>query len=113
MKVKFLSLNVWNGGLLFNKIISFIAQENPDIIALQEVNNSNNPSHASRFQTMTYIQEKLNYKHALFSPNAEMVWKQEGICCQYGNAIISHFPTQSSQTVFLIYLIKPLKVLGT
>ena len=68
MIIKFITLNLWQGGLLFESIVEFIRKENPDILALQEVYDGKNPCFKKNQRTLTIFQEELNYKHFFFSP---------------------------------------------
>ncbi|MBI3620306.1 endonuclease/exonuclease/phosphatase family protein [Candidatus Roizmanbacteria bacterium] len=43
MKLKFLNLNIWLGGMLFRSALKFLKAENADIITLQEVYNGHGP----------------------------------------------------------------------
>lgn len=86
MTIKFITLNLWQGGLLFDDIIAFIKKERPDIIALQEV------------QTLSVFQKVLDYKYFFYSPAFLDERKKDTIL--NGNAIFSRYPIVANKTVF-------------
>ena len=98
MKIKFVTLNIWSGGRLFDKIISFIRKEAPDIIAMQEVRNGKDSDLEKQFRTFAVFKEKLGYPYFVFSPaflNVLPVGKIEE-----GNAIFSRFPIIHNKVIF-------------
>lgn len=87
MKIKFLTLNIWNGGKLSENIIKFIAEENPDIISLQE----------TRGPGSVTIKEllKLGYHFSEFALRAKFTDGTET-----GNMILSRFLITRSENIF-------------
>ncbi|MCL4374596.1 endonuclease/exonuclease/phosphatase family protein [Patescibacteria group bacterium] len=98
MSIKFITLNLWRGGLLFDGIIKFIKKENPDILALQEVNNGNDHHRKKNEQTLTIFQRQFDYYHCFFSPAFSDQRKNGAI--PNGNAVFSRYPIVSGQTIF-------------
>lgn len=98
MQVKFLTLNIWFGGKLFNNITSFIKKENPDIITFQEVYDGKNPYLEKRFQSYTLLQKVLGYQFVNFAPAFEEVLDVGNI--EWGNAVFSKYPLISSENIF-------------
>lgn len=98
MKIKFVTLNIWKGGMLFDKILAFINKEAPDIIAMQEVRNGKDSRLEKQFRTFGVFKEKLGYPYSVFSPaflNILSVGKIEE-----GNAIFSRFPIVHNKVIF-------------
>lgn len=93
MKIKVICLNLWVGGKLFDNIKTFIAQENPDILGLQEVyqveDNPENPWHM-----VAKFAEILAYPYYAYNPAFSKI--EDGKRIQMGNAIFSRFPIKSS-----------------
>ncbi len=97
-KVKILCLNLFEGGMFWDNIQSFITRENPDILCLQEVSNGDEKQPAN-FQTIRRLTSLLPNHYFYYSPEFCEVWTQgEG---DGGNAIFSRFPLQDTRTVFL------------
>lgn len=96
MKIKFVNLNLWEGGILENEISQFLQKAKPDIVTFQEV--------WQKFETKEIVNIKkftngLNLKHIYFSPMFGT--KRFGPKIIFGNAIVSKFPiTFKEQTVF-------------
>lgn len=98
MKVKFLCLNLWQGGNLMEDIFEFIKKENPDILALQEVYDGHNPKWDRKYRSMEVFNKELSYKYSHFAP-AYLDNRDIGKI-EYGNAVFSKFPIKSSKVVF-------------
>ena len=64
VKFKFINLNVWLGGKIWNPMIDFLKKEDPDILALQEVFNSHDPMLTPNFRTMDEFNKIFDYKYA-------------------------------------------------
>jgi endonuclease/exonuclease/phosphatase family metal-dependent hydrolase len=93
-----LSLNVWEGGLLWNNISQFLQKENADIMCLQEVFDSD-LKQLNRFQTMKNLRNLFPAYHYSYAPQMhEICTDGEG---DSGNAIFSRFPLTQPHTVFL------------
>lgn len=98
MKLKFLCLNMWEGGLLFDEILAFIKKEQPDIVALQEVYDGHDESLPHNYRSLDVLRSELKYPHEDFAP-AFFDHRDAGIVIQ-GNAILSKYPLIKSSTVF-------------
>ena len=90
MNFKFITLNIWNGGELFDTSIPFLQHENPDILALQEVYDKGLSTQERKFRTMEILHEALpDLKFSNFGGttmdhgNGDIPW---------GNAVMSKFP---------------------
>lgn len=99
MKLKLICLNLWQGGNLFDEIVTYIKKEQPDILACQEVFNSHDTTLEIKYRSVDALQEIFNYPYVSFEPCfAEKVAGQQ---IDQGNAIFSKFPiTQSDVTFF-------------
>lgn len=98
MSAKILCLNLFEGGLFWDNIASFIKRENPDILCLQEVNDANTRQPLN-FQTRTHLKHLLPDFCSYYSPEIHEVWPQGG--GDGGNAIYSRFPIKRKKTTFL------------
>jgi len=90
MNIKFICLNLWQGGNLFDGILDFLKAEDADIVALQEVYNGVTPNLERKYRSLQVIQDKLNYPFTDFAP-AFLDNRKEGKIEQ-GNAVLSKFP---------------------
>lgn len=99
MRIKFITLNLWEGGKLFDSVVSFIKKENPDIIAMQEVRNGKDPNLERRFRTFGVFREDLGYPYSVFSPAFLNTTSAGNV--DEGNAILSRFPIIHDKVTFL------------
>lgn len=88
MKIKFITLNIWQGGMLFDNAVEFIKKEKPDILCLQEVYDSHNQELELRFRTFEELQERLFWlPHSVFAPTViDSMTK-----ALWGSAVFSRF----------------------
>lgn len=98
MRVKFISLNLWIGGILFEEILEFLKKEKPDILALQEAYNGKNPNFEKRYRSLHALNNELDFPYQSFSPAVIDVLKFGKV--EQGNAILSKFPIVETKTVF-------------
>lgn len=99
MSFKFISLNLYEGGLLFDNISAFLKEKNPDIIAFQEVNNGTDSKLPSNLRSMQVLSELLPGYHHFFAPEILLRYPEGKI--DIGNAIFSRFPISNEKIVFL------------
>jgi len=97
MRCKIICINMWQGGLLFDGLLAFIAQENPDILMLQEVLKSDETGLDRRFYSLATLQEHLPLPHAAFAP--ALIDNDDGHRALSGNAVLSRFPISASRTI--------------
>jgi len=97
MTIKFLTLNILQGGLLMDNILDFLNQEQPDIFALQEVYNGQDPNLPVNYRSMQVLSQNFTTWHNYFS--ASLLSQTPHGNFDLGNAIFSKFPmTQKDQT---------------
>lgn len=89
---------MWLGGLLFEQVIDFIRQENPDILLLQEVYDGKDPGLLGRFRSLEVLQSKFAFPYQYFSPACVAVLPAGEI--EAGNAVLSKLPIEKVDTVF-------------
>lgn len=63
MQLKVLSLNLYEGGLLMDNIKTFINQEHPDVLGLQEVYNGTTSSLPKYLRSLQVIHQLLPDYH--------------------------------------------------
>jgi endonuclease/exonuclease/phosphatase family metal-dependent hydrolase len=98
MKLKTISLNLWEGGNLFDQIVAFLKKEQPDILGLQEVNNGKDKALEKRLRSIKALNEQLGYQYQHFAP---AFWYQHGETkIKNGNAVFSRFPIVNAQVTF-------------
>lgn len=98
MQFKFLCLNLWYGGRLFDSIVEFLRRENADVLALQEVYHGDDPALDPQFRSFTELPKVLGYPHTHIAPAFRDV-RPEGKIVQ-GNAIFSRFPIVATNVTF-------------
>jgi endonuclease/exonuclease/phosphatase family metal-dependent hydrolase len=97
MDLKVISLNIWRGALLQNAL-TFLKEQDADIVALQEVTNSDDRSLPEEFRLYGVLQRELNYPYHFFARMLKNV-RAEGKIPE-GVAIFSKFPLTEKEIVF-------------
>ena len=98
MKLKFVDLNIWLGGKIFEPMFSFLRAENADILTLQEVQNGQSDNLPKQLRSFNLLKDGLGYEYGYFAPcflNDYLEYKTDR-----GNAILSHFPIKSRKAWF-------------
>ncbi len=98
MQIKFLCLNLWEGGVLFDNILQFIHQEQPDILALQEVYDEGDNAKPQKFRSLSILKHALPEFHCHYAPELQVETDYGPI--DLGNATFSRFPITATKTVF-------------
>jgi len=98
MKIKFINLNLWGVGGIFDKALDFLVKEKFDIICLQEVFDGQAEKLEPGFRALSLLKEKLDLHYHFYSP-AFTDNRKEGRIVQ-GNAIFSKWPIFGSHTAF-------------
>lgn len=98
MSFSFLCLNLWYGGKLWDPLITFLREMQPDILAAQEVYGGTDAALPNQYQTIERFRTELGYPHIFFSPSYGEVTPY--VTIPLGNAIFSRFPLQHTETVF-------------
>src|SRR3989338_86618 len=97
MRVKFLTLNIFNGEFL-DKCIDFLKKENPDIFVLQEVYDSKDKSLEKKNRSLNILKKKFQEYYSFFTP--EFYKKINGTKVDSGNVIFSRFPILRRESVY-------------
>jgi endonuclease/exonuclease/phosphatase family metal-dependent hydrolase len=98
MKLKVVSLNLWNGGRRMEPALNFLRSQDADIVFLQEVYNGESQEVEPRFRSMQVLEAELGYPHAEFAP-AMLDTLPEG-SFPVGNAILAKYPLHAQKTSF-------------
>ncbi|MBI3443366.1 endonuclease/exonuclease/phosphatase family protein [Candidatus Woesebacteria bacterium] len=98
MKIKFINLNIFEGGKFIDAVLAFFKKEQPDILTLQEVYVGKNQHLDPNFRSIKTLQQALPKMNFYFSPEFLHLRKVGNI--QVGNAIFSRFPIVTKKTVF-------------
>ena len=88
MQLKFITLNLENGGSMIERAAEFILHEKPDILFLQEAYNGLDTNLPERLRSVTVLQNASKFEHSSFAP-AFFELSQN---LERGNAILSRFP---------------------
>lgn len=97
VRLKFVTINIWFGGILWDSLVDFIKNEDPDILALQEVYDSHKMKYDKRFRTMDELRKALpDLSHSVFEPT---IFETSHDRAPWGNAIFSKFPIQQHTNV--------------
>lgn len=100
MAFTIVSLNLWHGGRHMSAIIDFLRTADPDIVMLQEVFASEDPTLPDRFRSLETLQAALPLPYADFA-RALVTDLPEGLVPQ-GNAILSKYPLQDVAVQHLV-----------
>lgn len=68
MTFKFISLNLWIGGILLDDIIAFLKAQDADIVALQEVLKTDDQKLPAHYRSLESLNAELNYPYQDFAP---------------------------------------------
>jgi endonuclease/exonuclease/phosphatase family metal-dependent hydrolase len=98
MELKIVCLNLWQGGILMPGIVTFLKNQNADILLLQEVYAATDPELPEQYRSLQVLGQELHYPHSDFAP-AMMDIVPEGKV-ESGNAILSKFPIIESSSTF-------------
>jgi endonuclease/exonuclease/phosphatase family metal-dependent hydrolase len=101
MTIKFITLNIFEGGLFFEAIVEFLRTEQPDIFVIQEVNDGQDDRLPSHLRSMSYLRQHFPEYESFFSP--EILLRRPEGKIDIGNAIFSKFPIKQQETFFLSY----------
>lgn len=99
-KIKHVNLNIWEEEHFHKQAIEFLKNENPDILALQEVYKSEDKKLPEQYRFFDVIKKELNFDHFHF--DAEFLDSRYGNPVPQGNVIFSRFPILEKKTVQLI-----------
>lgn len=98
MKIKFVHLNVWGNGVIFNKAVNFLVKQRADIVNLQEVYDGHNPKLSPGFRGLDIFRKRLGLGYFFYAPTVNV--KREGVWVLEGTAIFSRWPIICSATGF-------------
>lgn len=98
MNIKFVTLNLWHGGILFDEVVRFLKQQDADIVALQEVFNTDDQKLPVHFRSIESLRAQLDYPYYDFAPAVLDKWLYGNIL--NGNAVLSRFPIKERQVTF-------------
>lgn len=97
MKIKFLTLNIYNGNFLA-ECISFLKKEDPDIFVLQEVYKGGFSEQDKKYRSLEIIRDDFKNYYFYYSP--EYFKRVDSIKIESGNVIFSKFPIKEKNTEF-------------
>lgn len=98
MEIKYVNLNLLEGGIYSPGIKEFLQRENPDIFALQEVFLSEDQSLPERYRSLEWISSLFPDYEYEFAPEVLYNDGEKRFLC--GNAIFSRFSILDSATIF-------------
>ncbi len=98
MRFKFVSLNLWFGGILLDDVIAFLEKEDADVVVLQEVFQTNDKKLPAHYRTLESLNSRLNYPYQDFAPAVLDAYPWGNIL--NGNAILSRFPIKEKTVTF-------------
>jgi endonuclease/exonuclease/phosphatase family metal-dependent hydrolase len=97
--MRLITFNTWQGRLSRN-FLPFFKEQHADIVCLQELNSSTEPTGdwLDTFRGLQAIQENSGLKNQYFSPTYS--YGMMGVTVDYGNGLLSRYPLSNQQTVF-------------
>ncbi|MFA5954251.1 MAG: endonuclease/exonuclease/phosphatase family protein [Patescibacteria group bacterium] len=100
MKIKIINLNLWLGGQhTWDNILEYLRHEDPDIIFLQEVNNSTKKDVPPYLTSYASLQRELNLPYSEYETQFNVKYGDEYV--PRGVAIFSRFPLSNKFVVWL------------
>lgn len=98
MKIKFLQLNIWNGGKLLENLETLLVDQMPDIACFQEVFGGSGAGLPRSYKTIEEFQKIFPGYYYHFAPSFGDIDSHGTF--DRGNAIFSKFPIVSSNITF-------------
>lgn len=98
MDIRFVSINIFHGGEIWDNLLDFLRHQNADILLMQEVYNETDPGFSKQHRSLSVLQKELGYTYSDFAPALLMVTKSGKIA--QGNAILSKFPLKAYEPIF-------------
>ena len=98
MKIKFLTLNIYNGHFI-DDCIAFLKKENADVFVLQEVYRGGSGETNRDYQALDILKNSFPDYHSYYS--AEFFKIINGSKVEAGNAIFSKFAISKTSSVFV------------
>ncbi len=98
MRFKFIQLNLWFSGKLFDNALEFLSKESPDILALQEIYWPQTNRSESRFNSLQILKKELGLHHVDFAPSFLDIGVEDSL---WGLAVLSKYPHVRSQSTFI------------
>lgn len=99
MRIKFLTLNTWHGGMLMQPMLDFLAQQNADIMVFQEVNKTDNPT-KTNYDTNNLLHKNFPSYSLAFDAALKINYHEEGVIAEHGNTALSRFPITKHELVY-------------
>lgn len=96
MRIKFMCLNVWNGGKIWEPMLQFLRQQQPDILALQEVYTDGDVDHLPQTTLLNVLKTDFGLQYMSHAP--AFVNIHNGKKVVKGNAIASRFPIVEAES---------------
>lgn len=100
MKCKIITLNIEHGGKLLDEAVQFINEQDPDVLFLQEAQETDQVTTKLHYKTITEMARRTHLQYHVFSPFCEFVFGEVRIF--HGNAVFSKFPLTFRETVYFI-----------
>jgi len=97
MTIKFITINILHGGEWLDKVLEFIDNEKPDIVAMQEVCESTDGNLPRNLRTTSVLKEHYPDYHLTFVPDKLSI--KEGHV-ESGVAILSRYPIIKQEVAF-------------
>ena len=95
--MRFVQLNIWDGGLL-RYAVEFLKRIDADIVNLQEVSAGMPSAESEYFSVYDKLRRTLKYKHNFYSPIVEGKFGNHPI--SKGQMILSKYPITYRKTIF-------------
>jgi endonuclease/exonuclease/phosphatase family metal-dependent hydrolase len=103
MNIKFITLNLWHGGILFDEIVNFLREQDADIVVLQEVFSTDDQKLPAHFRSIESLRKHLDYPYYDFAPAVLDKWHYGNILD--GNAVLSRFPITNRDITFFDHVL--------
>lgn len=97
MKIKFITINIWHGKF-FDSLVSFIREQDPDIITMQEVYDGKDASFDRHLRILDELKKILNFDYVAFAPS--LIDTRPSGKVPWGNAVFSKHPIVDQKNIF-------------
>lgn len=111
MIIKFITINIWHGGKIFDNLVFFLQKEKPDILSMQEVYDGKDPLLERRFRTVEVLKKELGFPYSSFG---QRLFDTTHDNLAHGNAVLSrYFLQEEGPFQFFDIPLSPIAVEGS
>src|SRR5258706_4572546 len=79
MQLKYITLNVWFGGKLWDEMMVFLKNERPDVLTIQEAYDEKDASLHTVYRVVSILKKELGLSYSSFAPGFRLHGHDVGV----------------------------------